>query len=154
MTGDTEAAVDLLRVMETFGLPILLAVLTGAVTLLVTKVRAKNDRIKQEQDHALALAAQQAEFEGRKKEAAQARDKQMFDIQKDVITSLQTMNRDGAHREARMDQKFDELYASLGEERAHILEWEDWYRAGMPPPPPRRKHRALPPHSDHATSTP
>lgn len=37
-------------------------------TWMAGKIRAKNDRIKQEQDHALVLAAQQEDIDGRKKQ--------------------------------------------------------------------------------------
>ena len=147
--------------VQAFGdlvLPIVLVLLTGAGTWLTTKVRAKNERIKQEQDHAVALASQQAEFDGRKRESAMARDKMLYDTQQQIITQLQASQRDSAHREARMDVKFNELYRSLGDERAHSLEWEDWYRNGMPTPPgkPTRRPRiAMVEPPDHApTSTP
>lgn len=122
-------------------LPILLVILTGAGTWMVAKIRAKNERIKQEQDHALAIAAQQAEFDGKKKAAALARDKQLFETQQQIIDQLQKTNRDGAHREARMDAKFNELYGNLGEEREYSAEWEDWHRDGMPSPPGKPKRR-------------
>lgn len=132
-------------------LPIVLVLLTGAGTWMVAKVRAKNERIKQEQDHALAIASQQADFDGRKKAAAMARDKQMYDIQQQIITTLQASQRDSAHREARMDAKFNELYGNLGNERDYSAEWEDWHRSGMPDPPGKPKRRPIPNYQPPAT---
>ncbi|WP_104087032.1 hypothetical protein [Arthrobacter sp. GMC3] len=124
-------------------LPIVLVILTGAGTWMVAKIRAKNERIKQEQDHALAIAAQQADFDGRKRAAGLARDQQQYDTMQTIIGTLQAGQRDSAHREARMDEKFNELYGNLGSEREYSTEWEDWHRDGMPNPPgkPRRRPR-------------
>ncbi|WP_104088047.1 hypothetical protein [Arthrobacter sp. GMC3] len=127
-------------------LPIVLVILTGAGTWMVAKIRAKNERIKQEQDHALAITAQQADFDGRKKAAAMARDKLLFDQQQLIITQLQEDRKAAEQREARQDRKLDEVYGLLGYEREHTLEWEEWYRDGMPNPPgkPKRRHIATP----------
>lgn len=125
-------------------LPVALVVLTGAGTWMAAKIRAKNERIKQEQEHALAIAAQQADFDGKKREMALARDKQLYDTQQQIIDQLQESQRDSAHREARMDIKFNELYGSLGYEREHSLEWEEWHRNGMPDPPGKPKRRPMP----------
>lgn len=145
MAGETQDLAWVLPVMVQLILPVVLVVLTGTGTWMVAKIRAKNERIKQEQDHALAIAAQQEDFDGKKREMAMARDRQLYDTQQQIIDQLQESQRDSAHREARMDIKFNELYGSLGYEREHSLEWEEWHRNGMPDPPGKPKRRTIPP---------
>jgi hypothetical protein len=62
-------------------------------------------------------------------------------------------NKESCEREARTDRKFDQLYDSLGYERAFSVEWEEWHRAGMPNPPgmPRRRHLTQPRSTTGAT---
>lgn len=145
MTDETKDLAWILPVVVQLVLPVVLVILTGAGTWMVAKIRAKNERIKQEQDHALAIAAQQADFDGKKKAAALARDQQQYDTMQTIIGTLQAGQRDSAHREARMDQKFNELYGNLGSEREYSTEWEDWHRDGMPNPPGKPRRRPTPP---------
>ncbi|ALE05502.1 hypothetical protein AL755_08455 [Arthrobacter sp. ERGS1:01] len=134
--SETRDLTWVLPVAVQIGLPIVLALITSLVTWGVSQTKAKNDR-----------AAQLADFDGKKKAAALARDKQLFDTQQAIIDKLQAANTTAGEREERMDRKFDQLYASLGFERAYSMEWEEWHSNGMPNPPgiPKRRHLAQPP---------
>lgn len=147
MPDETQALGWVLPVAVQIVIPIVLAILGIVGGAMAAKIKAKNERIKQEQDHALALTAQQADFDGKKRAMALARDQQLYDTQQAIIDQLQETNRDNAHREARMDEKFNELYDNLGYERAHSMAWENWHRDGSPNPPgpPQRRPRTPPP---------
>ncbi|POH58929.1 hypothetical protein [Arthrobacter glacialis] len=150
MQGETHALASWLPVAVQVGVPIALALIAALGTWGVSQRKAKNDVSAQAAAHELAIAAQQEEFDGKKREMAMARDQQMYDTQQQIITTLQTSNRDSAHREARMDEKFNELYGNLGYERDYSTEWEEWHRNGMPDPPGKPKRR----HPTHQPATP
>lgn len=147
MQGETQALASWLPVAVQVGVPIILALIAALGTWGVSQRKAKNDAATQAAQHELDRAAQQADFDGKKRAMALARDQQLYDTQQKIIDQMQESQRDSAHREARMDAKFNELYGSLGYEREHSLAWEDWYRNGMPDPPgkPKRRHPTQPP---------
>lgn len=86
---------------------------------------------------------------GAKSRATLARAKQLYDTQQQIIDQMQESQRDSAHREARMDAKFNELYASLGYERSHSLALAEWYRNGRPDRPGKPQSSPPRPSTSH-----